>query len=94
LKSNDPGNGGAASKAQGVGGHDLGANNGASEDSADGESRGSGEDTNEENQVSSNDNNVPFFTPTAFTLFTRFNLQVPTMRASPSVICLSFSPRT
>jgi hypothetical protein len=55
LKSNDPGDGGAASEAQGVGGHDLGANNGASEDSADGKSRGSSEDTNEENQASSND---------------------------------------
>jgi hypothetical protein len=55
LKSNDPGDGGAASEAQGVGGHDLGANNGASEDSADGESRGGGEDTDEENQASSND---------------------------------------
>jgi hypothetical protein len=31
LKSNDPGDGGAASEAQGVGGHDLGANNGASD---------------------------------------------------------------
>jgi len=53
LKSNDPGDGGAASEAQGVGCHDLGANNGASEDSADGESRGGGEDADEENQASS-----------------------------------------
>jgi hypothetical protein len=34
----------------------LGANNDASEDSADIESRGSGKDTNEENQASSKDN--------------------------------------
>jgi hypothetical protein len=55
LKSNDPGNGSTASEAQGVGGYDLCAYNNASEDSADGESRGSGKDTNEENQASGND---------------------------------------
>jgi hypothetical protein len=57
LKSNNPGDGSAASKAQAVSGHDLGANNGASEDSADGESRGGGKDTDKENQASSNDDN-------------------------------------